>query len=469
MRIALLLLLLASSVSCGNQNNSEYTKGKGTGTNKTGNSDSSSGQTLVKHFPKRGIVSDYHANNGLNITYYIPEEKKPEENLPIIIFLDPHGKGQFPVTKYKSLADQFEVILVGSNDSKNGMSFDVSTKIVSDLKSFAEQNFNFSDSMRRKPIRVFLAGFSGGAKAALVAANTSDGFTGTIYCGAAFPPKAIPDKVDDFGIAGREDMNYSEVRKFHASFDQSQNSHVLSEWDGKHEWPDSLTFSESLFWVRFEMMRKGFTGKDTALIAQFINLENKRIAKEKSLTNKAMHLNKSIRMLSQIDPAKKYRIQLEDILTSEDYKKAKAAETNALAVEENQKGELIEAFQSKDLSWWKIKIDGLRNTQSPGNRRLLGFISLAAWSYSSKAIAGGDYQFARNALKIYKLADPDNAEQPYLLACLFSQTGLQDSAMYYLSESIRMGFDDKLKLETEQSLFALHDRYDFHELLSHLK
>src|SRR5579871_4786818 len=34
--------------------------------------------------------------------------------LPIIYFFDPHGNGSLPLNKYKSLADEYNFILVGS-------------------------------------------------------------------------------------------------------------------------------------------------------------------------------------------------------------------------------------------------------------------------------------------------------------------------------------------------------------------
>src|SRR5882672_10577374 len=40
--------------------------------------------------------------------------------LPVIYFFDPHGSGAFPLGKYKSLADKYGFIIIGSNNSKNG-------------------------------------------------------------------------------------------------------------------------------------------------------------------------------------------------------------------------------------------------------------------------------------------------------------------------------------------------------------
>src|ERR1017187_4246613 len=50
---------------------------------------------------------------------YIPA-KANKSALPIIYFFDAHGDGALPLKKYKSLADAYGFILIGSNSSKNG-------------------------------------------------------------------------------------------------------------------------------------------------------------------------------------------------------------------------------------------------------------------------------------------------------------------------------------------------------------
>src|SRR5437763_13221051 len=49
---------------------------------------------------------------------YIPVEGD-KKALPVIYFFDPHADGSLPLKKYKALADQYNFILIGSNNSKN--------------------------------------------------------------------------------------------------------------------------------------------------------------------------------------------------------------------------------------------------------------------------------------------------------------------------------------------------------------
>src|SRR5689334_9913408 len=62
-------------------------------------------------------------NEALSYGLYLPHQYKTDQHLPVLIFVDPHGDGAFPLYKYNSLAEKFGVILMGSNDSKNGLTF----------------------------------------------------------------------------------------------------------------------------------------------------------------------------------------------------------------------------------------------------------------------------------------------------------------------------------------------------------
>ena len=139
---------------------------------------------------------------------------------------------------------------------------------------------------------------------------------------------------------------------------------------------------------------------------------------------------------------------------------------NSVSNEDQQKMEFASAFENREILWWNNQIQKLNEDKNnEKNQRLLGYISLAAWSYSSKSVAINNTAFALKALQIYKLADPENPEQAFITACLYSKNGKQDSAIYFLKEAVRLGLDDRSKIEKEKDLFALHERGDFQEVI----
>src|SRR4051812_12676630 len=67
--------------------------------------------------PVAGRVYDRVASNGASYSLYIPQSYSGKEKYPVIIFFDPHGAGNVPVSKYAGLAEKFHFMLLGSYDS----------------------------------------------------------------------------------------------------------------------------------------------------------------------------------------------------------------------------------------------------------------------------------------------------------------------------------------------------------------
>ena len=52
---------------------------------------------------------------------YLPAGYTQEKPFPCIYFFDAHARGAMPVSAYKSIAEKYGFVLVGSNISKNGI------------------------------------------------------------------------------------------------------------------------------------------------------------------------------------------------------------------------------------------------------------------------------------------------------------------------------------------------------------
>ncbi len=419
---------------------------------------------VIAPINEAGRIYDRISKSNSSYSVYFPLNYNEKEKYPAIIFIDPHGHGRFPLEKYKSLADKFQFLLIGSNDSKNGMNIEQCIKFAGDLLNEA------STTLPCYKEQISVAGFSGGAKVALVAANTISGFSSGIYCGAAFPPGTIQINIPLLAIAGRHDMNYTEVRNYNQSIDKSGISHTLVEWNGKHEWPDTSIFEHAFYWNIFTSMRNKTIEKNENIIDGYKKLIEIAIAYEKNILFRAILLQEEIEMLKGIVSVSEYQKKLSAFINSSQFKQAKKNQDKILDNEDHRKIEFAGAFENKDELWWNNQIQILNaDKNNESNQRLLGYISLAAWSYSSKSVAVNNSAFALKALKIYKLADPENSEQPFLAACLYSKNGMQDSAIYFLQEAVKLGLDDRSKIENEKDLFELKSRNDFQELIKNLK
>jgi len=91
---------------------------------------------------------------------YIPASVN-KEKYPVVYFFDPHGDGKLPLKKYQALADAFGFILIGSNNSKNGNTWVNAENIWAILSGDVQKRLKLDTN------RVYVCGFSGGAKVAI--------------------------------------------------------------------------------------------------------------------------------------------------------------------------------------------------------------------------------------------------------------------------------------------------------------
>src|SRR5262245_40627535 len=60
----------------------------------------------------------------LSYCLYLPSGYSAQKTFPVIFIFDAHADGKLPVKKYHGLAEEFGFILVGSNNSRNGIPYD---------------------------------------------------------------------------------------------------------------------------------------------------------------------------------------------------------------------------------------------------------------------------------------------------------------------------------------------------------
>src|SRR5690349_7723917 len=111
-RYIFLIVLSLCAIACANKQPSNDVT---TGINDTATSaviattaDSFPAGKIIEHIICRGDATQSYA-------LYIPPRN---EKFTVIYFFDPHGDGALPLKKYKSLADKYNFVLIGSNNSK---------------------------------------------------------------------------------------------------------------------------------------------------------------------------------------------------------------------------------------------------------------------------------------------------------------------------------------------------------------
>ncbi|MCY7409270.1 MAG: hypothetical protein LH473_03280 [Chitinophagales bacterium] len=412
-------------------------------------------------FEKGKVISNIQckSNPQESFSFYVPLNYDTAKKNAVIVFFDPHAGAEFVAKKFQHLAEEFNTVLISSEDSKNGLTQDQTAEIANTLIAETKNRFAVDD-------QITLAGFSGGAKVAMSATSNAS-VNSLIYCGAV---SSIPKKnIGVLGFAGVDDMNYTDLLLFDQSLLNSVGNHFFIEWKGKHEWVDSANFRDAFYWLQFNRMRNHFAAIDSGLIKTFLTENEKRLSKAQNDFGKVAINNKIISFLGGLYDVSKYEQATNQLQQIAAYMSTVEQRQKTLRTETAMKQEYINAFQSKDLNWWKPEIQKLQSEKDPMHQRLLGFLSLAGFSISSNAIQQNNFEVAEKMLAIYKLADPKNSDQPFLEACLFAQQGKSDLAVLLLQKAVDLGLIDANKILQEPSLQSLKTNDKFIELITKMK
>ena len=112
---------------------------------------------------------------------FLPPGYTPEKKWPILYAFDPLARGAVPVKLFRDAAARFGFIVVGSNNSRNGI--DVNA-IVKTLWTDTHERFSIDER------RVYTTGFSGGARIASAVALGYRGAVAGVIAASGGPPSS---------------------------------------------------------------------------------------------------------------------------------------------------------------------------------------------------------------------------------------------------------------------------------------
>ena len=184
---------------------------------------------------------------GQSYALYLPHNYDSRRAWPIIYCFDPGGRGAIPVALFREGAEKYGYILAGSNNSRNGP-WEVILKAARAV---------WQDTHSRLAIdgnRVYAAGFSGGARAAMgLGKMLSVRLAGVIACGAGVPAWLTPADIAEvpwFGTVGIQDFNYREMMELERDLRQQGTPSLLRVFQGRHAWPSKKLALEAIAWLQ---------------------------------------------------------------------------------------------------------------------------------------------------------------------------------------------------------------------------
>ncbi len=466
----LILLFLFCISACANRQSSQNTDTENTIDTTILTSSTKDSFEIGKLYNNVACKSDAAQSYAL----YLPHEYKAN-TLPIIYFFDPHADGALPLKKYKALADVFGFIMIGSNNSKNGNNWPTTENIWNTLFNDARSKIKFNTS------RIYTCGFSGGAKVASYIALHHPEIKAVIAGGAGLPDEVQAGNFNfSFtGIAGKGDMNMTDLVALNNELDQTSTRHHLILFDGKHEWSPPKIMNIALTGLQLDAMFNKLITKNDSSINKYVDSGNKRLSadmKANNLLRAEEECRLSISMLNGLtDAVNQFKQKDISFINSVAYKQQFQQQQKLFGIEQSKKAEYQQHFQQLDMQYWANTISSLQTkskvkiAEGEMYQRLLAYLSLAFYSISNQLINSNQNQPAQYFVTLYKIADSTNSEAWYFSAILNARNKAVETTKNDLLKAVSLGFNDANRMQQQPEFQQYAARLNFAEIKSEMK
>jgi hypothetical protein len=401
----------------------------------------------AQELPRGQVIEEVACLGNASQTYtlYLPSNYIREKKWPILYALDAGARGKLPVERFREAAEKYGYILAGSNNSQNGP-----VKIVEDAVNalLRDTQTRFAVDAQRR----YVAGFSGGARAAVQVGLAMKGkIAGVILFGAGFPPDLRPAMPIPFALylaAGIEDFNFPELRELDRTLDVLQAPHAFEAFSGGHEWPPVPTCRHAIEWLELQAMKSGIRAVNSEAMAE---------------------IELKMKLLSEADDVLKWRSMEKEI-----ERRQNAADRELSASFEDLIVGRDRQFAAQKL---RAGLERLRNTEDQkkdeigkiASTRVLTRFWIMLNEEASLAFERREYGAAVVRLEWMAQVRPDNPRIYYHLARAHIQRGRKREAIESLRKAVANGFNDIGTLESDADLEPLRQTPEYRKMLEDLK
>lgn len=412
-------------------------------------------------------------NASYSYALYIPAHTN--ETLPVIYFFDPHADGELPLTKYKSLADKYGFIFIGSNNSKNGTDWQTTENIWQAISNDTQQRLAINTN------RIYTCGFSGGAKVASYIAINHNQVKGVIANGAGLPDNTQPFNYNfSFtAITGEGDMNMTDLEAINNAFDKTLTKHSIIYFGGKHEWAPESTMNTALQGLQLNAMRTAIIPKNDSLISVFV-AQNKKSIEDAIAKNQLINASRlcktAISFLQDISPRIEwFKTQQTNLQNNVSYQKQLQVQQELFVTEQNMKQHFSQQFEQANANYWFATIEDLqskanfRSDEGAMYQRLLAYLSLAFYSITNQLLNNNQNIDAQYFDELYKMADAANTEAWYFSAIIKARNNDAKGTENDLQKAVSLGFNDISRMESQHEFVKLSNQINFTAIESNIK
>jgi hypothetical protein len=418
------------------------------------------GKTVEKQ--KIHSLQNSPSDSLLHYSFYLPNSYNGIDRLPVLFFFDPHGDGNLPLKNYQSLADKYGYILMGSNDIKNGLPGNYTFPVFQQLLKETESRFLIDSK------KLFIAGFSGGAKLAILFAQQLPQIAGVIACGASIPLNG--DELPRYyyaGVVGTADFNYLEAQQTFSTFDRNGIDYTAITFKGKHQWPPLAQFDMAITGLELYCMKNNRTPKNE----KWMETVWGRMQDSINSYEKKQDFIAEMLTLRQIDlwfngmrDVKDIKTQQSTLLQNPQFVAQANKRQGLLQKEIVLRSEYIKALAQRDLEWWKAEVTQFKATTSNPDKelaligqRLLNYLSMVSFMLTKNDLDDSKLDDAFKKIQIYELVDATNPDVYLMYARFYFLMANKELMVRNFKKALDLGFTSWETYANDNSWKALFE------------
>jgi dienelactone hydrolase len=420
---------------------------------------------------------------------YLPSNYSPARKWPMLAAFDPGARGALPVQRFKEAAERYGYIVCGSNNSRNGPMAPTAEAAKAMLGDVAAR-FAIDDK------RVYLTGFSGGARAATALAVWLTGqIAGVIGCGAGLAVGIEPSPPLPFiyyGTVGDEDFNYPEMKQLDRTLGQTRAVHHVAVFEGGHDWAPSDECVRAVEWLELQAMKSGRRPPDNAFVDRLFTtalthaaahesagrsfaayLEYAAIAADFNGVKDIVELEKKTALWRDSNAVKQALTRDRDQEMEQRRRSNEIVNLRSKAQEwsrdpETQRPFLYDARQI--ISDLKRKSEAKENSPERAlSRRILNQFLITSFEQNMTLLQTKRYDLAAANLALDSELMPDNCRLLYNLACAYALKGEKRRAVETLNKAVQKGFANAEELERNDQVNSIREEPGFKKIIEGLK
>jgi dienelactone hydrolase len=419
---------------------------------------------------------------------YLPSNYAPTKAWPMIYAFDPLAYGKVPVKLYKDAAEKYGYIIAASNNSRN---------FQADAASKAAQAV-WEDTHARlalDPRRIYLMGFSGGARVATTLALRCEpcAVAGVISHGAGYPgslPASEKDRFAYFAFVGDKDFNWPEIMELGRKKESWGAAYRLRVFPGEHQWAPPAIFEEAIAWIQLKAMQAGSAPPDSAFIDQLF-AKTQQEAEDAAQRKDTLAQFQACRSLTSdftgLKAVGQYQAKLTALKSSPEMKQALKKEQEAI----DQQHSLTQEISSQISQVGEADFDtqpalrtnivdgmtGLKNkadhAKNEGTRLVLLRAFNDLWAQGIEAgqaeLENKRFGKAEYYFQLMSSISPNEAWPVLLLAETSAVRGDKKRALKDLHEAIKRGLKNPDAINKDTNLETLRSEPEFQQIVAELK